>query len=202
MLSQFKSVGSRWCIAWLAIIVMFFAAENGLIMVRAHSRLLSGQFGPRRSVAETQTHSRPVQKAIPPRSPSLAPPRQSGPDDLVVSWTNVLKGSGSARMYRSPTDQTWVSDCADGLRFEYKPSTTPELAVTFWISGGCGGQGESHRCSNLSAPPFALRAVDPRDSPLRLTCAIDCKDCPGLASAGYTQFNVNRATNAEGDQER
>jgi hypothetical protein len=109
--------------------------------------------------------------------------------NLTLTWTNAITGTGSVTLVYA--NGQWASGCSNGLQYILLCNGGQiELRVTYWISGGCPGPGQSQYCSDLRGAPFQLTLASATCSPLSLTFTLTSSSCPAIATAGYTQFVV------------
>jgi hypothetical protein len=113
---------------------------------------------------------------------------------LLVLWENVLTEDGSARLTYKTDSKTWTSQCTAGLKYEVlRDGSELELRVRYWVSGACGGVGDSLECSNRRPSPFRLKETAAQRGAIA-TFVPGPSSCPGLAASGYTRFTVSTAT--------
>ena len=111
-------------------------------------------------------------------------------ENLTLSWTNTLTGSGSTTMtYSIPG--TWATGCCDaGLEFAMSCTEAGiELRAFFFVSGECP-TGETQYCSNQRANPLSLQLTDYTCSPFSLKLEVLEDDCPTLYGLGNAQFVI------------
>ncbi len=114
-------------------------------------------------------------------------------ENLTISWTNLLTGSGSATLtYSGPG--AWGVQCVDeNLTFALfcEEGTGIVLRASFYISGECPTGGTEY-CSNDSAIPLNLVMTAYECSPFSVTftTGVGGANCPALYSLGNTQFVI------------
>jgi hypothetical protein len=111
---------------------------------------------------------------------------------LLLSWTNLLGGNGSATLTFMHGDAIsfWQSDCANGLLYQlYCTASQIELRILYFVSGFCPA-GQTAYCSNLRAAPSGLTLVSYTCVPFSLSFQTTLLSCPVLVNNGYQSFTV------------
>jgi hypothetical protein len=113
-------------------------------------------------------------------------------EDLTITWSNILTGSGSATMTFG-AGSLWQTGCVDsGLQFILScDSGSIELRAAFFVSGSCP-TGLSNYCSNLRSNRLSLTLIDHACSPFSLTFIVTDVGCPEVYDEGNMQFMITR----------
>ena len=112
--------------------------------------------------------------------------------NLVISWTNLILGNGSAPLVYSSTGPIWLSGCTNQVLYELLClGGVPVFQVTYYISGSCP-TGQAQICKTNGSNPFRLTSTSLTcGSSFLWTIGLTSSTCPALAAYGYTGFTVS-----------
>lgn len=110
--------------------------------------------------------------------------------NLVISWNNLLHGSGSTTLTYDGV-QTWTSACLGQLQWRLTCYVgVTQISAIYYISGSCPtGTGQS--CDYPGSAPNSFQLTSYTCSPFSMTFAINETYCPLLSSLGYTSVTAS-----------